>query len=287
MGMKPMTPLPKQTWMWMVAFLIFAYWFGSRFLAYSLKRAVESFEPASATPVIPLHIYQTWHTKKLPERMQEWVDKLQRMNPEFTHHLYDDADCEQFIRKHYGEDVAKAYTTLVPEAYKADLWRYCVLHQNGGIYLDVKFCTIGSVRLSELVDKEYFVRDTEVSTGGVANGFMVCRPGNPKLWNCIQRIVENVKNRFYGDNPLEPTGPLCLKREFTEDELSEMRREMELKVSGDGVNKNLEIVWNGRPILEAYKGYYHSDNRNDSQNYYANKWKNRTMYGESPADPVS
>jgi hypothetical protein len=116
---------------------------------------------------------------------------------------------------------------------------------------------------------------------------MVCRPGNPKLWNCIQRIVENGKNRFYGSSPLEPTGPLCLKREFTEDELTEMRREMELKVSGDSVNKELQIVWNGRPILEAYKGYYQSDNRNDSHNYYANRWKNRTMYGESSADVVS
>ncbi len=49
--------------------------------------------------VVPLDIYQTWHTKDLPPKMKECVDKLKQDNPEFTHHLYDDAMCRQFIKK--------------------------------------------------------------------------------------------------------------------------------------------------------------------------------------------
>ena len=263
----------------MVVLLIFAYWFGSRFLASFLKRAVESFEPASATPVIPLHIYQTWKTKKLPRRMQECVEKLKRMNPEFTHHLYDDADCEQFIRKHYGEDVAKAYTTLVPGAYKADLWRYCVLHQNGGIYLDIKYCNTDKCTLMDFVDKEYFVYDStaveSTSKIGIYNGLMICRPGNPKLGNCIQQIVKNVNSRFYGTNPLDITGPTLLVPYFSEDEVAEIRNELVYD------NRTNTIRRNGVALCKQYKGYYHSDNLGPR---YDVLWNQRKIYTTDTQD---
>ena len=35
--------------------------------------------------VIPLDIYQTWHTKSLPDKMKENVNNLKNKNPEFTY----------------------------------------------------------------------------------------------------------------------------------------------------------------------------------------------------------
>ena len=96
--------------------------------------------------VIPLNIFQTWHTKLLPKYMYDTVLTIKRMNPRFTHYLFDDSDCERFIATHFKADVLNAFRSLIPGAYKADLWRYCVLFINGGIYLDIKYKPINNFR---------------------------------------------------------------------------------------------------------------------------------------------
>ena len=47
--------------------------------------------------IIPLNIFQTWHTLDLPPKMQENVELLKAQNTEFTHYLYDDEMCREFI----------------------------------------------------------------------------------------------------------------------------------------------------------------------------------------------
>jgi hypothetical protein len=97
--------------------------------------------------------------------------------------------------------MVEAYDSLIPGAYKADLWRYCVLYIHGG----------DGFHLSQVTHKEHFVRDNKVDgIFGIYNGFMVCKAGNPILLQCINQIAENVNKRFYGVNPLQPTGPQLL-----------------------------------------------------------------------------
>jgi hypothetical protein len=71
--------------------------------------------------------------------MRESVELLKSQNPEFTHYLFDDADCREFIAANFDYSVLDAFDRLIPGAYKADLWRYCVLYVRGGIYLDIKY----------------------------------------------------------------------------------------------------------------------------------------------------
>jgi mannosyltransferase OCH1-like enzyme len=158
--------------------------------------------------VIPLHIYQTWFTKDLPTKMRERVELMKAQNPCFTHHLYDDNDCREFIQTHFKPDVLDAYDRLIPGAYKADLWRLCVLFINGGIYMDIKFCCVNGFKLIELTEKEHFVKDRP--TNSIYNALMACRKGNLFLYQSIRQIVENVKNKYYGETPLSPTGPKML-----------------------------------------------------------------------------
>ncbi len=72
--------------------------------------------------VVPLNIYQTWFTKDLPPKLRQRVELLKFQNPQFNHHLFDDNDCRKFIKTHFKSDVLGAYDTLIPGAYKADLW---------------------------------------------------------------------------------------------------------------------------------------------------------------------
>jgi mannosyltransferase OCH1-like enzyme len=160
--------------------------------------------------IIPLNIYQTWHTKNLPQKMLNNVNKIKLNNPAFKHHLYDDNDCRKFIQENYPDDVLNAFDNLVPGAYKADLWRYCILYKYGGIYLDIKYKPHNKFKLINLTEKEHLVLD--IDNECIYNALMVCLPNNQELLTAIKSIVYNVKHKFYGNSSLEPTGPGLLKK---------------------------------------------------------------------------
>jgi mannosyltransferase OCH1-like enzyme len=91
--------------------------------------------------------------------MNDCVNSIKTKNPDFIHHLFDDDDCRNFIKDNFPEDVLYAYDTLIPGAYKADLWCYCILYKKGGIYLDIKFNCVNDFDFKELLYNEHFVLD--------------------------------------------------------------------------------------------------------------------------------
>ncbi len=159
--------------------------------------------------IIPLKIYQTWYTKDLPPKMKENIEYLKLCNPRFEHYLFDDNDCREFIKNNFDIAILNAYDSLIPGAYKADLWRLCVLYINGGIYMDIKLKCINGFKLIELTESEHYVKDRHLPLT-IYNALMVCQKNNPFLWKAICKIVFNVQNKFYGEDPLHPTGPLML-----------------------------------------------------------------------------
>ena len=94
---------------------------------------------------IPRNIFQTWETKDLSDGFklltQTWKDK----NTNYSYFLFDNNDCIDFIKKHFDEKVYNAYSRIIPGAFKADLWRYCVLYIYGGIYVDIDTVCLGKV----------------------------------------------------------------------------------------------------------------------------------------------
>ena len=160
--------------------------------------------------VIPLNVYLTWYTKEFPEPLLTRINTLKNQNPEFQYHIYDDNDCRNFISTHFSSNVLNAYDRLVPDAYKADLWRCCVLYIYGGIYMDIKLTTIQPFKLIHLTDKEYFVKDRPANS--IYNAFMVCKPKNILLKHTISNIIKNVRTNYYGNSPLAPTGPELIGR---------------------------------------------------------------------------
>jgi mannosyltransferase OCH1-like enzyme len=223
--------------------------------------------------IIPLHLYTCWHTKDLPENMRKNVEYVKASNPKFTHHLFDENDCREFIQSHFTPDVLKTYDSLIPDSYKSDLWRYCVLYINGGIYYDIKFKNINNFKFIVLTEKETFVRDLDSSGGGTLTGLIAVKPKNIIMFKCIEQIIENVKNNYYGESPLHPTGPMLLDSFFSVEEKTNMDYYFsELKVE-DLVEK-LCVYYKDYIILDFYPDY-----RKDKQNkHYSQYWKERNIY---------
>jgi mannosyltransferase OCH1-like enzyme len=218
---------------------------------------------------IPRKIFQTWHTKNLPTLLCENMNALKTMHPDFEYSLFDDDDCRMFILQYFGMVVLEAYDKLIPGAYKADLWRNCVLYIHGGFYIDIKWKLYGDFRLDKLTDKEHFVSDYPVNNiRGVYNGFMVSQPKNYFLLQAINQIVENVSQSFYGLNSLQPTGPQLLGR-FIQNQNSNI----DLSYLDSKIYNNKKEC-----ILFTDDSYRDQQNKNGKNKHYGTLWDEKNIY---------
>jgi len=221
---------------------------------------------------IPANLFQTWKSKILPPYMNACVSRLKRQNHEFKHYLFDDDDCRDFIAEHFDEKVLYSFDALLPGAYKADLWRYCVLYIRGGIYLDIKYECYHNFKLNTLLDKPHYVLDRkEYAAPGsvlVYNGFIVSPAKNPVLKMCIEQIVQNVANREFGYNPLYPTGPGLLGQVLGKD------KDIDLTYSSD----TKYILLDRKKILKIYPEYRDEQNKLQPGNHYHFLWKQGLIY---------
>jgi hypothetical protein len=109
------------------------------------------------------------------------------------------------------------------------------------------------------------------------NAVMISDKKNEILLNIINDIVNNVKNIFYGNNPLEPTGPLLLNK-------YSYNRTIKLKHSVFGnyyTESKILIKSNNELFINThYKGYYDNNNR-DINNTYGKLYDRKEIYYEN------
>jgi len=90
---------------------------------------------------IPKIIHQTYYNKEsLPAEIINSIDKLKIANPDWEYKFYDDASILDFIKANYGDEIINRIKKINSK-YKvvmADLFRYLVIHKEGGLYLDIK-----------------------------------------------------------------------------------------------------------------------------------------------------
>ena len=199
--------------------------------------------------VIPKYVFQTWKHKVLSKNMKENLIKLRNQHKDFKFFLYDDKMCREFIQKHFGPNELYAFDSLIPGAYKADLWRYCVLYIYGGVYMDIKLQCVDGFNLNYLIHEECFPLDIDK---GIWQGFLICKPKDEILKKCIDMIYWNVKKRFYGKSVLSVTGPKLVYNALIKYNNINLYNNSKVKL----VRKNrLYLMYNNKPILQFYNGY--------------------------------
>ena len=242
--------------------------FNSKNKPFLLKSTYES--------IIPLTIYTCWHSTDLPPFMNKNVEYLKQSNPEFDVKVYDEEMCRKFIENNFDEDVLNSYNSLKPCSYKSDLWRFCVLYINGGIYIDIKYRCINNFKLIALTEKEHFVKDREHY--GTYTALIVTLPKNQIMFECIQRIVENVKNKYYGNNALDPTGPGLLGSFFSKEETQRMEMHFECTNIENYYDNIFYIMYNDNIIMTVYKEYRDEQNIFQKYDKYGTLWDNNDIY---------
>lgn len=230
--------------------------------------------------VIPRHVFLTWKSKDFPPLMKASVEALKSQNPKFKFSFFDNDDCERFLSEHYPKEVLLAFRRLIPGAYKADLWRLCVLYKYGGIYLDIKFQCINGFQLSSLLDREYFATDGTFLENGIAydsvyNAIIVCKKKSEYLLRGIVNIVRNVQEGFYGNSPYIITGPHLMGKCH---HFAKLEKHYPIKFVLTDTADYVEM--NGKGILKGYSGY-RQEIPPQNKSYYRHAWDLRKVFDES------
>ena len=159
---------------------------------------------------IPKVVYQTWETTNYPDEIIECCCIWDSLNPGWEFRRYDARARREFIREHMPSDVLSAYDKLVPGAYQADLWRYCVLFVKGGVYMDINKAPLNPLDILLPINSDFVAISNPIRPNNlpaIQNTFILARKGCKILQQVIRLIVNNVQNRVYGDDSLIPTGP--------------------------------------------------------------------------------
>lgn len=187
---------------------------------------------------VPLAIPQVIHQILLDKRhiapsIADNIARLKALNPGWRHVLHGNDEIQQHIGTHFGADVLKAYNSINPlyGAARADFFRYLLMFQDGGVYLDVKSgCTqpLDSIIRSddELLLSRWNNQPGEKFAGwgahiddGVPSELqswhIIARPGHPLMQAVIDTVLANVRGysmRRHGVGKfgvLRTTGPLA------------------------------------------------------------------------------
>lgn len=154
--------------------------------------------------IIPRIIHQTWFEPVTPEKypnMSRLIESWKRSGWEYR--FYDDDASAQFLSTHFPPEVREAFDAVLPGAFKADLFRYCVLLINGGVYADMDVLLEANLDSAIPQDMGFMTPidgpGTEVGHRHCLwNGLLAVAPGHPILARVIELVVNNIRNRFTG-----------------------------------------------------------------------------------------
>ncbi len=181
---------------------------------------------------IPDVVHQTWRSADKPPWVVSNRASWQDRHTGFEFRFYDDDGSRGFVADRFPE-LLELYDRLRLPVERADLFRYLVLHDQGGVYADIDTVAVGSVvglwgadtelglveegpslllNRRECEDHgwaEYYEAQRPVQ---YAQYLMAATPGHPALAEVIRRIAEHTAHLDEGSRPrgyttIERTGP--------------------------------------------------------------------------------
>jgi mannosyltransferase OCH1-like enzyme len=180
----------------------------------------------SEGPLIPRVIHQTHDPpfEMLAGQYKRNTRRFLRDNPTFEYRYYSASHVEEFISARYGGEMLATYRSIDP-AYgpaRADLFRYLLLYEEGGVYLDMKSGPVAP--LDETIrDTDEFLLSSwcegacgrthweefvHTGFGEYQQWWLACRPKHPFLRAVIDRCVRNIRAYVYDPSDRTTFGKL-------------------------------------------------------------------------------
>lgn len=165
-------------------------------------------------------------------------------------------------------DAYAAYSNLRPPAYRADLWRYMALWDEGGVYLDMNIHLLAPLTTWVNFESDTLVMVEDRPKQCYWNAMMAAAPRQRPLEELIREVVTRINQHRYGRGPLDITGPRVAYFIL------------------NSAHPKVEYKWNGFSVRERRSSSYRSIARKDqtlhytsnSDNYYPKLWTSRSVF---------
>ena len=148
---------------------------------------------------IPKQIIQVWLQGPVSDKIK---NNLLLLNPSYKYYFFTEKECLKYIETHFPSQIVDTFHNLKKPAHKSDLFRYCFLYREGGIYIDVD--------LEFKVPCDYIISNANSSFisaigahsnhnfGECTNGLIFTEPSNDIFLHLINFIIRNQNPTDYG-----------------------------------------------------------------------------------------
>ena len=157
--------------------------------------------------LIPKIIHQTG-PYPIPRTFKRNIRKLITQNPEYKYKYWSDDDIDDYLNTKCSKEEYNAYNKINPKygAARADFFRYIIVRDQGGIYLDLKSNSSIPFReiikpndtylLSSWVDNSSAPHENILDTGfgEFMNWFIISIPNHDFLKQVVKNVVHNINN---------------------------------------------------------------------------------------------
>ena len=161
----------------------------------------------------PIPVFQYWHKPRPPgevaDLMQSWSG-----DPAYRYEKYDRKSAQRYIARHFGFRVYAAFNESRIPAMQADLFRYCKLYRDGGLYADADTKNLGS--LADLISQTG--RNIIMRRGtNIPNALLYFHEKRDPLLGLVLDIaVSNIEARISND-VWAATGPGIITKMYRKD----------------------------------------------------------------------
>ena len=259
---------------------------------YSKKKITEHYNHK-----IPLILFKTGPFDNIPNNILKIINyNCQLLNCSYKY--YNDYECRNFIKNNYCIETLKAYDSLIPTAYKADLWRYCVLYKYGGIYGDLTQIMLKRIDFNKDNIDMLLVKDRFACShnNNIQISFMATKSNNNFFKFLIQNITNDILHKKKGTCPLDITGPSAFGRYFCKYfQIKNIKVGLNYYLGLDNqkyrinipfymYNKDYicDVFYNNKIIKNKIKDHvkiiYKSNNSMNNKNKYHYQWNNNIIY---------
>lgn len=144
--------------------------------------------------IVPKKIFQTYHSI---DRIPQYIyDNKKKYAPGYEVIILDDEMGLDFLKKHFNNKIVKKYNEL-SGAHRADLLRYCLLYEHGGVYMDIKTIltkNIDSFLKFDGSQRMYSVKS--IHDNNIYQGFIASTPKNPIFLKLIEKVLNTDINQI-------------------------------------------------------------------------------------------
>jgi len=156
--------------------------------------------------MIPKVIYQTWKTQNIHKNIHKLHNKMLKINSDYEHIIYTDDQMFDFVKSNYDKNIFNFFERINNIVSRADFWRYLILYQKGGIYLDID-STINTKISSFLNDDDDSLITVERNPELFVQWALFFQRNHPILERVIENVLANISKNKHPNDIISTTGP--------------------------------------------------------------------------------